>query len=441
MNVINKYVIGFILMPLFLCTGYAVANSVSSYPLLEKKIKQKQYTKAYKQAIEIRSENEGDPRFDYLYGLSALESGHYNEAVFALDRVTVNTPRVIRPRLELARAYLKLNNRAAAVKEFNDVLNLSPPAIVRKKVEAYLVELKGNKPFTAVSLIKRLATFSLGYDNNINFGFDGDEIDLPGFGTLSLDKDSTKQGSGFAETGLQVKKRTIKSKTSSTFALVGLRHRDYFKNNDFNISELDLRTGILFNKNKRQYQFILRDRPIFLGGKLYTNTIGLDAIARQSLGAGKIASLSLSVENYDHKDVPLADRKRALVATKLDLLKGSVNQQFSAYYGKESPDESEGRQFSRDISGLAYRATQSWNSKHKSSVSLDYRKYQHQAPYPISPDQRDDNRLVFYAGHEWQIQKRTAVLLSLRHINNSSNLDLYDAKRNEIKVGVRYEWD
>jgi len=174
---------------------------------------------------------------------------------------------------------------------------------------------------------------------------------------------------------------------------------------------------------------------------LYTNTIGVDAIARQSLGSGKIASLSLSLENYDHKEISLADRKRALISTKFDLLKGSVNQQFSAYYGQESPDENEGRQFSRNISGVAYKATQSWNSKHKSFVLADYRNYQHQAAFPISPEKRDDNRLMLYAGHEWQVKKKTAILLSLRHINNNSNLELYDAKRNEVKVGVRYEWD
>jgi len=99
--------INFKIISLFLLLVYAsVVFAETSFPILEKLVKQEKYQLAYKLAKKIRPQNEGDPRFDYLYGFSALQSGFYNEAVFALDRVTVSTPRVIRPRLELARAYL-----------------------------------------------------------------------------------------------------------------------------------------------------------------------------------------------------------------------------------------------------------------------------------------------------------------------------------------------
>ena len=172
----------------FMCfAGFNTAFAAEkSFPLLEQYVNQQKYKQAYQQATKLRAQNEGDPRFDYLYGLSAIQTGHYNEAVFALDRVTVTTPRVIRPRLELARAYLKLNNKRAAIKEFNDVLKLSPPPVVRQKVTAYISELQKGKQEVEKSITKRLASFAVGYDDNINFGYASSDINLPLFGLVTL---------------------------------------------------------------------------------------------------------------------------------------------------------------------------------------------------------------------------------------------------------------
>jgi len=82
--------------------------------------------------------NEGNPLFDYLYGISALETAHYDKAVFALERVIINQPNIIRPRLELARAYMKINNDPAALREFKQVLSLNPPVAVQRNVNRYI---------------------------------------------------------------------------------------------------------------------------------------------------------------------------------------------------------------------------------------------------------------------------------------------------------------
>ena len=427
-----------------LCFGNSVSvlgAGIVSYPQLEQYIQNSQYEKAYQRALVLRQANEGDPRFDYLYGLSALQTGHYNEAVFALDRVTVSTPNVIRPRLELARAYLKLNNKTAAIKEFNDVLNLRPPPKVKAKVLIYLAELKKANPATQTSITRRLASFSIGYDDNINFGSDNDEIDLPGFGLVALDPAAVKQKSGFAEAKFQLRHRRVSSKTNNTFFVANVIHRSYFKNTDFDYTDLDLRTGITINRNTRQYQLMLRDRPIFLDGELHSNTFGVDGIVRHSLGNGKILSTSLSLEKYDNQKISLSDRQRALLGVSLDKNSGVIQHQVNLHLGKEWPDKSEGKQFSRDIFGVGYRASRKWNSNNKTFLNLDYRQYTHQAPYPVFPERRKDDRFIIKAIHEWQYSDKATVVFSARHINNKSNLELYDAKRNEVSVGIRYEWD
>jgi len=413
-----------------------------SFPLLEKNIAAKQYELAYEKASKIRLQNEGDPRFDYLYGLAALETGHYNQAIFALERVKFSTPTVMRPRLELARAYLKLNNKAAALSEFKSVLRFSPPTAVRKNVETYIAAIKEKQsPQKIKSIIKSLASFTIGYDDNINFGVDDELIDLPVFGSVRLNPDSVKQSSGFAESRLQIQQRKTRNRNSSTFAMANLTHREYFKNDDFNLSDFDFRTGILWNKGKRQYQLIARDRPVLLGGSLYSNTIGLDVIARRALANQKLASISLSLENYDYKPLANADRKRAYITGRLDFNQGNAFHQIGTSIGREWPDDDDGKQFSRDIAAISYKLTQNWNVKNKSFFGVNYGQYQHRGIDSLSTEKRKDKRIVIDAGHEFKLNDKTSLLFSLRHIKNDSNLDLYDAKRNEVRMGVRYEWN
>lgn len=430
-----------LLFTIIFSAGFNTVYADSSYPVLEKHINQQKYKQAYQQATKLLAQNEGDPRFDYLYGLSALQTGHYNEAVFALDRVTILTPRVIRPRLELARAYLKLNNKRAAIKEFNDVLNLSPPPIVRQKVTAYISELEKGNQQVQKSVTKRLASFSIGYDDNINFGYSSSDIDLPLFGVVTLNPSAVKQSSGFAEAKFQIRRRNTNSNKSNTFVSANLTHRKYFKDTDFNFTDVDLRAGITLNRNKNQYQFVVRDRPVFLDDNLHSNTLGVDAIARKALGSGKVASVSLGIEDYRNNSTPLSDRKRAQLGASWDKNNGDLQHQISLNLGSEWADDSAGKQFSRDIAGVGYKLTRDWNEKNKTSVNVDYRRYKHKAPYALFPDTREDDRVILGAVHEWQLSNKTAILFSARHINNNSNIELYDAKRNEIQVGVRYEWD
>ncbi len=414
----------------------------TSFPILEKLVKQQKYQLAYELAKKARADNEGDPRFDYLYGFSALQIGDYNEAVFALDRVTVVSPNVIRPRLELARAYLKLNNKNAALKEFNDVLNLSPPPQVRKNVQAYIAELNRDRSsYVSGSVIKKLATFAIGYDDNINFGYQDDTIDLVDFGTITLAPSAVQQKSGFVESSFQIRQNKSLDRKRSSYALARIKHRDYLKNGDYNTTDLDLRKGFLWNQKNKQLQINLRARPVLLGGKLYSNTISLDTIVRKSLREGLIGSLSLTLENYDQKRIDLADRKRAFTVARIDTQKGNATHMFSTYLGKEWADEKAGEIYSSDIAGVTYRLTQNWNAKNKSFLNLDYRRYEYQGRYAISPFDRNDNRLIVKAGHEIDINKNTAITFAARHIRNQSSLELYDAERNEISVGVRYDWD
>ena len=63
----------------------------------------------------------GNPDFDYLLGIAALDSGHGERAVFALERVLAVQPSNALARAEIARAYLFIGEKDTARREFENV--------------------------------------------------------------------------------------------------------------------------------------------------------------------------------------------------------------------------------------------------------------------------------------------------------------------------------
>src|SRR5258708_10198112 len=60
---------------------------------------------AYQLLQPLESQRAGDPEYDYLLGIAALDSGQRERAVFALERVLALNPNHAQPPPDIARAY------------------------------------------------------------------------------------------------------------------------------------------------------------------------------------------------------------------------------------------------------------------------------------------------------------------------------------------------
>src|ERR1051325_6517870 len=77
-------------------------------------LNQRQAKQAYELLLPQEGARAGDPEFDYLLGIAALDAGAPERAVFALERVLAVQPNNHVARAEIARAYLALGEREAA---------------------------------------------------------------------------------------------------------------------------------------------------------------------------------------------------------------------------------------------------------------------------------------------------------------------------------------
>lgn len=145
---------------------------------------------AYEYAYHYIKDMEGDPYFDYLYGVSAIDTGHASQGVFALERVLLVFPQDHVARLELARGYFILEEYSRSRKEFEAVMKTQPPLAVQQTAQGYLdqIRLKEARYHTTSNGHIELA---MGTDSNVNGGADDDALILINLSTESLEQDDS----------------------------------------------------------------------------------------------------------------------------------------------------------------------------------------------------------------------------------------------------------
>ena len=99
-GVVARYVFVFSLVA---TTFSALADALTDQA--KRLLAQKQPKQAYDLLLPQEAARAGDPEFDYLLGVAALDSGDRERAVFALERVLAVQPNNHLARAEIARAY------------------------------------------------------------------------------------------------------------------------------------------------------------------------------------------------------------------------------------------------------------------------------------------------------------------------------------------------
>lgn len=115
-------------------------EAVSNGPLSELKqlYNAQKYKALYKTAKPMLDEWEGDPEFDFYYSVGAVETGQYDQAVFALERILMTEPNHYRAHLEIGRAYFFTQDYDKSEFHFNLVQATQPPASVSNNIQQFL---------------------------------------------------------------------------------------------------------------------------------------------------------------------------------------------------------------------------------------------------------------------------------------------------------------
>ena len=93
---------------------------------------------AYELLRAYESELSGNPYFDYLLGVAALDSGYSSDAILSLQRAAAAAPDFSGARMELARAHYEAAEYSTARPIFASLLDENPPPAVRDVIAGYI---------------------------------------------------------------------------------------------------------------------------------------------------------------------------------------------------------------------------------------------------------------------------------------------------------------
>jgi tetratricopeptide (TPR) repeat protein len=230
--------------------------------------KAKDFATSYKLFSKLYLTKLSDVKLNFKLGKSAYETGHYEVALAAFERVEMLSPTNIRNKLEKARTYFMLKMYEDSELLFKEVLsNPMIPKNVQRNVELYLAKVKKvqQKSFT-------YATIGIDwlYDSNVNYGSLDNTYNI-GTTTLPTSKEQV-------DSAVQVSANIVNIYDigdTGGFALknnISIFIKDYKVQNDYDMKYLAYMPSLVYKYTKYTAEMLVGVDTMTLAKKLYLKT-------------------------------------------------------------------------------------------------------------------------------------------------------------------------
>lgn len=396
----------------------------------------------------------GNPDFDYVYGVAALEAGHPAQSAVALRRAIAARPNFHLARAELGRALAAMGDLSGAKREFEIVRDAKEvPAAARDAMgrqitvlddsaaaartpvqEARPANPRAGEPRTKVS---GYIENSVGYDSNVNAGPSAESLVIPALaflGPAAISPNAMPQRAGFYEIAGGLNVTHSVSDTTALFAnLIGNWH-PLFAHDDFRTALIGGETGIAHEiAGLGIFSVEAIGQSFFMGDSAFRNIYGAATQWRQRYADNWDVSLAFSWLGLQYPTMFGQDANRytgiATIAHKWDKLPLMPAFSITAVGGKEIA-RSDGMDFlSFTLLGARVGLETTWAPWLVAFFQASYEDHHYDADYPLFFTHRHDGVLDLLAGVDIKMTDRVTLRPSVHYSEVRSNVDLFDQKR------------
>jgi hypothetical protein len=387
-------------------------------------------------------ESLGDPRFDFYFGIAAIDAGHAGEGVLALERYVLQFPDNAAARAQLARGYFALGDDARARQEFEALLKTNPPEAVQATIDRYLNALRvreGNYKTTSSLFIEG----GLGYDSNANSGAPNANVNVPVFGTVTLLPTGVKVSSWYSTVAAG---GSITRPVAPGVALFGGASLDGKFNDNPNAHAYSLlgygaNGGVTYIKDNNLFRGTLAWNQLELDGARYATTSSLTGEWTRQLDELQTITPAVQYAELRYPTQPVRNSsltnlgvtyRRAFAHAWQPIL--SVG----GSYGEER--NTKAINLARRISAVRVSAGASPVPKWVVSAGLSYQESQYRGDEPLLATTRHDRygALDLLASYQWS--RNLSIRAEVQVSTNHSNLGLFAYDRQLAAVKLRYDF-
>lgn len=418
---------------------------------------QGKFDQAYKLALELRPNWEGDSQYDVQFAIAAARTSHENEAIFTLLRLLDQQPNNYSLRLELARCYYFSNQLNSAAVEFtklrHKLKNSSDNKSINKlSVKQHYAQIKHFQKRIAYQQQQLTSSWNtnlklgLGYDSNINSAANIDTINATFFynnepaltGILSLNDQQKTKGSGYTKLQANSHYSHPINKRSLVDVSAVVAHKD---NTQEDLTQLNLQAGYKITRNQHSLRTAFAHNHYWLAGDHLHNQMLTSLAWQWAFSAGWQTSTTLEVgqqNNSENKGLNVNQWQGKLAISHKN---STLMQRLQLSSGKDKARKAEYAFHGRNYYSLGYQLQSPIQIKQHVYAGVNYRVSDFADTYAndhvfFANKTRHDSLLQFIAGWAYQINTRTAVNLNASHRINHSNLALFDYQRSLIETGL-----
>ena len=437
-NTLQNIKAGTIITLLFV-TPWCYAQSAVHQQIVELLNQQKPQA-AYQLALLNVIQWEGETEFDLAYALAARAAGELEQAVFAFERLLENHQGANQVRYYLAVTYYEIGNLTAAEKQFTLLESNATKNTFKKQSQHYLKiireAIKSKSGHWQNSLM-----FSTGYDDNANNGIKDEFINVPSLGTFKLFPQSRQIKSAYADMQAQLVYVKPQDQISSWYVGIDAQHINFNKQYAWSRTFAGVMAGYQSRWQKFDWDINAFYHLLKLDGDNYLNYGGVNANIAYPLTKISQTGLLLSYAQESYQKHTQLDKNQNIASLWYsNQINAKMQQKVDIRIGSEQADESEHDYISRDFWGASYQYQWRINRLLSFQSKLDYIDSKHLSIGSFSNIKQKVDLLRAEVQFKYQFKPQWNALLTLNHMQNNSNVILYDYERNKLQLSVKYDF-
>jgi tetratricopeptide (TPR) repeat protein len=402
------------------------------------------FESAYQLLLPLEQQYAGNLAFDVLLGNAAVESGHYSQGMFALERVLIIEPNHQLARAKVAKAHFFLGEVASSKTEFSYLLNQNPSAETAKAIEKYLSAI--DKAMGLSTTYHGFLEAGLGWDNNVNSATNANTIAVPVFGGLNFtlaDEAKKKSDSFFNLAG----GAGFRIPTSEHLAVIGnvqFAKRVNQTYQAFETAAIDLNVGVQVKDEGNLYTFALQDGYFYVDDDKFRHAYGATAQWQKNFNAHNQASVYGQYSKLEYEDSPIRDADRFVLGLNYaHAFEASTSPVvfLGAYVAQEDTVRSNARFLDQDIYGIRAGGQLVVAPSWLAYVSAGYESRDYKAEDLAFLRKRKDDQYDITLGVNYVPARYWTVKPQISLIKNDSNIELNAFDRTTMSIQIRRDFD
>ena len=424
------------------CAGIVAAQSDASLAEARRLLGERNPQAAYGLLAPFETQRAGQPEFDYLLGIAALDAGEITRAIFALERVLAVQPGNTLARAEIGRAYLAAGEAENARGELVQVRAAPIPAEAHAAVDRLLGAISQLQA-ESTARVRWYAEAGVGHDSNVNSATGSSAVAIPALGGLvfTLDPASRNVHDLYLQVGAGVNLRVPLAPDLSLSATASTLHTFNHDVDRFNSGVLDTSAGLSKTVGAHVFTGAVQIGANWVGGSRFREAFGALGQWQINLSTREQASIFAQSTRLTYPGNVIRNADRYLLGAGYARALDAGPVVFASIYaGQEDERKAAIAHLGHDFKGL--RGGLQWQTGASMQVfaNASYEERNYGGSEPLFNRARNDRQTGLTVGAHVALAPGWRLTPQLAYIENASNIAIYAFRRSIASLLFRREF-